>query len=179
MKRMIVAATLALVFMTTAAYAEDFSVGLTIGSSKVEVDDATSDLTFDGSDVGFKVYGKYMFNDTWGVEGGYASLGEPDDTLLDSSVDIEIDGIAAYAVGVYPTSETIDIFGKAGFVSWDAEFSGVGGSAKDDGFDLAFGFGGAYQATSTVAIRGEWEYFDIDDTESVWMLSIGFELGFK
>jgi OOP family OmpA-OmpF porin len=171
-------AALALALMTPAALAEGFSVGASVGSSKITVDD--SGIDFDGSDVGWKVFGKYMFNDNWGVEVGFVDLGNPDDTILGVDIDVEADGIDAFFIGSFPASESFDLFGKVGYLSWDAEISSPGiPSESDDGSDLAFGIGGAFHTSDQFSILGEWEWFDIEDSDSVWMLSIGIEVGFN
>ena len=173
-------AALALAFMTPAAFAEGFSVGASIGSSKISVDDSSSGIDFDSSDVGWKVFGKYMFNDNWGLEVGYVNLGNPDDTILGVNIDVEADGIDAFLIGSYPATESFDLFGKVGFLAWDAEISAPGiPPESDDGTDLAVGIGGAFHTTDTFSILGEWEWFDIEDSDSVWMLSIGIEVGFN
>ena len=84
-----------------------------------------------------------------------------------------------FAVGTIPATENFDIFGKAGVIFWDADISGVGVSDSDDGTDLALGFGGKYKVNDRFGIRGEWEWFDIDDSDTVWMLSIGGEFRFQ
>ena len=158
------------------ANAEGFSAGASIGSSKIE----SSDDIFDGSDMGFKVFGKYMFNDNWGVEVGYVDLGNPDDTILGVDIDVGADGIDAFFIGSFPASESFDLFGKVGYLAWDAEISSPGiPSESDDGSDLALGIGGAFHTSDKFSILGEWEGFDIEDSDAVWMLSIGIEVGFN
>ena len=48
----------------------------------------------------------------------------------------------------------------------------------DDGNDLALGFGARWNMTETLGFRAEADWFDIDEADSVWMASIGFELRF-
>jgi len=171
-------AALALAFITPAAFAEGFSVGASIGSSKIKVED--SEISFDGSDVGWKVFGKYMFNDNWGVEVGYVDLGKPCDTILDVEIDVEANGIDAFLIGSFPTSDSFDLFGKVGYIAWDAKISSPGvPSESDDGSDLAAGIGAAFHTSDRFSMLGEWEWFDIEDSDSVWMLSIGVEVGFN
>lgn len=178
MKRLFIAAAFVLAFMTTAANAEGFSAGASIGSSKIEVDD--SGIEFDESDFGWKVYGKYMFNENWGVEMGYVNLGNPSDNILGIDIEVEADGIDAFLIGSLPANESFDLFGKAGVIAWDAEISAPGvPSEDDDGTDLALGIGGAFHATDTVDIVGEWEWFDIEDSDAVWLLSIGVAVSFN
>ena len=179
MKKVIIAAATVMAFMTTAAYAEGFSVGASIGSSKIAVDDSSAGLDFDATDLGWKVFGKYMFNDNWGVEVGYIDLGTPGDNVLGVPIDIGADGIDAFFIGSSPLSDSFDLFGKAGAIAWDAEISAPGvPSISDDGTDLALGVGGAWRTSDTFSILGEFEWFDIADADSVWMFSLGIEIGF-
>jgi OOP family OmpA-OmpF porin len=171
-------AALALTFMTSAALAQGFSVGASVGSSKIEVGD--SSISFDGTDVGWKVFGKYMFNENWGVELGYVDFGTPDDNVSGVPIDIEANGIDAFFIGSFPASDSFDLFAKAGYVAWDAKISAPGVPAEsDDGSDLALGIGAAFHTSDTFSILGEWEWFDISDTDTVWMLSIGIQVGFN
>jgi len=171
-------AALALAFMTPAALAEGFSVGGSIGSSKIEVDD--SDISFDGSDIGWKVFGKYMFNDNWGLEVGYVDFGTPSDTFLGVDIDVDLWGYDAFLIGSFPVSESVDLFGKAGMADLEAEISSPGfGSDSADETDLAVGIGAKFHTSDTFSILAEWEWFDVEDTDAVWILSLGIEVGFN
>ena len=107
-------------------------------------------------------------------------FGKPDDSILGVDIAIEADGIDAFFIGSFPASDSFDLFAKAGYVSWDATISSPGGpSESDDGSDLALGIGAAFHTSDTFSILGEWEWFDISDTDTVWMLSIGIQVGFN
>ena len=181
MKKLIIAVATVMAFMTTAAFAEGFSIGASIGSAKIAVDDSSAGIDFDATDLGWKIFGKYMFNDNWGLELGYVDLGAPDDTILTVPVEISADGIDLYLIGSIPLSDSFDLFGKVGAIAWDAEIStptpGVP-SESDDGTDLALGVGVSLHASDTFSILGEFEWFDIADADQVWMVSLGIEIGF-
>jgi len=68
------------------------------------------------------LFGTYMFNSGFGIEGGYIDFGEPNDDLL--------------------------------------------------GQTARFNSGGA------LGLRAEFEWFDIDDADAVWMASVGIEFRF-
>ena len=55
MKRLIIAAAVAMTFISTAAFAEGFAIGASIGSSKIAVDDSSSGIDFDATDFGWKI----------------------------------------------------------------------------------------------------------------------------
>ena len=72
-----------------------------------------------------------------------------------------------------------DGYAKAGWVSWDASLSIAGidpgfglGSLSEDGTDLMYGLGARF-ALGNLHIRGEWEEFDIEDSDRVYMFSLG------
>ncbi|MDH5210327.1 MAG: hypothetical protein OEW96_01440, partial [Betaproteobacteria bacterium] len=62
-----------------------------------------------------------------------------------------------------------------GVFAWEAKARDVTGgvpfSGKDDGADLSFGFGGAYNVTTNFSVRAEWELFEAVD--SISLLSVG------
>jgi OOP family OmpA-OmpF porin len=178
MNRLLVMTTALVLAAVPVANAEQgFSAGVSLGYATVEVED--SGLSFDGSAVGWKLFGRYMFTDNWGIEGGYIDFGTPDEDILGVNVEVDANGFDLFAVGAFPTSSNFELFGKLGFVSWDADAKAEGLTDSDDGTDLALGFGGAYKASDQFSIRGEFEWFDIDDTDAVWMLSIGGEVRFQ
>lgn len=156
-----------------------FYAGVGVGQSTVEIDD--SDIDFDETDVGWKAFAGYRFMPYFGVEGGYVNLGEPDDTLtvedIDVDLEVELDGWNLYAVGFWPIGEKWDLFGKFGVIAWDADLkasaAGLSASEGDDGEDLAYGLGFGWNFSERFSLRGEWEYFDIDDADEVYLLSVG------
>ena len=178
MKKVIIAVAAGLILPVGPVIADEgFSAGASIGTGRIEVDAPGSD--FEGDDLGWKAFGAYQFGDHFGIEGGYIDFGEPDDTILGTNIEVELDGFDIFAVGTIHATENFDIFGKAGVIFWDAGISGAGVSDSDDGTDLALGFGGKYKVNDRFGIRGEWEWFDIDDSDTVWMLSIGGEFRFQ
>ena len=90
-----------LALTATSANADSgFSLGASAGYVTIADSDATVD--FDGNDVGYKVFGSYMFNNFFGLEGGYVDFGAPDTDILASNFSIEATGWNAYLVGNLP-----------------------------------------------------------------------------
>ena len=187
MNRVSVFLSLVFFLSTTHLYAQpEMAVGVSLGSANIEIDD--SGVNFDANDFGWKIFGVYMFNENWGIEGGYIDLGKPDDAINIAgvgSVNVEVDanGFELFGVGSFPVSTNVDLFGKAGVIFWDADLSanvaGTGIDDSDDGTDFALGVGGRWNASDQFSLRGEWEWFNIDDADSVWMLSVGVEFRFQ
>ena len=73
----------------------------------------------------------------------------------------------------------MNVFAKAGVVAWEAD-SIIDGFLvnADDGTDLALGFGARWNSSESFGIRAEVDWFDIDEADSLWMASVGFELRF-
>lgn len=167
---------------------------------------------FNGTDMGFRVFGGLRFGRFFGIEGGYVDLGEPDDetnlsipgdasrptTDVSLVITDETDGWELYAVGFLPINDRWEAFAKLGILNWDSDFKVVNSfadtfppsppnstpfiptvtpesfTASDDGTDLAGGFGVNYKASEHMTLRGEATWYDIDNTEQVWM--IGFNV---
>jgi OOP family OmpA-OmpF porin len=175
--------------------------GLGIGGSKIEADFALSDgedtfaIDFDEYDVSFKAFAGYRLLDWLAVEGGWYYLGEPDgsaaavDPSTRITTEIELDGWVADAVAFWRFQEQWELFGKVGVISWnsdvtvqskvDANNSPSGNppvadtvfSDDENGEDIKYGAGVNYLHDDNLALRGEFEYFDIDGTDAVWLLS--------
>ena len=165
------------------ASAQAFAGG-SIGQSDID-DEVAAGLitagTVDGKDTAWKIFGGYMFNRHFGVEGAYVNLGAASysGNFFGSPVTggkVEVTGFNVAALGSYPINEQFSVFGKIGLFLWDAEASdttgGVPFSAKEDGTDLSFGVGLGYNFTRNLGVRLEWEMFEAADADAT-LLSIG------
>lgn len=177
MKRITVALLGLAVLFTSAAYADGLSLGASVGY--VNIEDNEPGFDFEANDTGYKLFASYEFSNRIGLEAGYIDFGEPDDQFQGLSGEIDASGWNLYAVGNLPMSDGVDLFAKAGIVSWNAD-SIIDGILvdTDDGNDLALGFGASWAMTENFGLRAEADWFDIDEADSVWMASVGFELRF-
>jgi hypothetical protein len=159
-------------------------IGGSVGSVTIQADVPDEDLgevfVFDENDFAWKAFGGYNFDLAvldLAIEGGYVDLGTPSADLLGSSVELDVAGWDVFGLAGIELGP-IGVFAKAGMVSWDADAKvdsiEVG---DDDGTDPAYGIGARFTLGS-LEIRGEYEYFDIDSTEDVYMLSAGLVFGF-
>jgi OOP family OmpA-OmpF porin len=179
MKKIIAGSVLFAALAASPAFADmGFSAGASLGYSNITIGDQGVNADF--NDVGYKIFGNYMFNDNWGVEGSWLDFGNLSATIGGINAEISANGFDLFAVGSFPVSDTIDLFGKAGFLNWDAstKIDGID-QGSDNGNDLALGLGGRFSTSSNFGIRAEYEWFDIKDTNSAWLLSVGFEYSFK
>jgi hypothetical protein len=96
---------------------------------------------FNGSDLGYRVFGGVMFGRFVGLEIGYVNLGEIEDQIelnippnsenctgcrpetdVFLSLFDEIDGIDAFVIGALPIGERFDVFAKLGVIDWESNF---------------------------------------------------------
>jgi len=165
-------ATLAVSLTTLPAFAADngFYLGGSIGQGAVQVKEAG--VEFDGDDTGFKVIAGFRPLDFFAVEVNYVDLGTAEDDVLGVNIQADTTGIDAFAVLLLPIT-AVDLFAKAGLISWDQDVSATGfGSGEDSGEDFAYGVG-AQARFGSLAARLEYERFEIQDTDTVDMISLG------
>lgn len=160
-----------------------FYVGGSIGQSTLKVPSDITDVPdFDEDDTGYKIFAGYNFNlalFNFGVEGGYTDFGKPSAALdTDTILNIDADGWSVWGMGGLNFGP-LDVFAKVGTISWDASVSIDGidpdfdfGSNSDSGTDVGYGLG-ARLSLGRLSIRGEWEAFDIEDTDDVFLFSLG------
>ena len=171
-------ALIALLALPAAAADNGFYLGASVGQMGIKIEDVDlEDIDFSGDDTAFKVFAGFRFITFLGVEGSYVDLGAPSEFLegLDATIETDITGYDGFVVGYLPLG-IADIFAKAGVIAWDASISGQIGDQtereSDDGTDPAYGIGVQFRIKS-FAIRAEFEYFDIEGAEYVYMYSIG------
>jgi OOP family OmpA-OmpF porin len=186
MNKFVLAAATAAVLAASPAFAADdsgFYVGAGLGNFAVNSDRIYNGKDFDGSDIGFKVFGGYKFMPYLAAELEYIDGGEPDDTFRNDIFPDDrlkgtagVTGFVGSGVGILPIGESFDVFGKLGFIYWDLDGSvkvrnadGTLGkeSAGNDGTDFAWAVGGSWHFMENFAVRLEYQGFEIEDTDSV------------
>jgi OmpA-OmpF porin, OOP family len=143
-------------------------IGASIGQS--DLGDACGGLaSCDDKDTAWKVFGGYQINRTFGVELGYANLGEITVPGAGAEVTaIELLGIAAIPVG------PVSLYGKLGFARGKVKGTGALGGVSDTSTDLTYGIGVQYDFTKQLGIRGEWQRYDFDDAVDVMSIGVVF-----
>jgi opacity protein-like surface antigen len=173
----VLTALVALLVQPATAADNGFYLGASVGQMGIKINEDTDEIDFSGDDTAFKVFAGFRFITFLGVEGSYVDLGAPSEFLegLDATIETDITGYDGFVVGYLPLG-IADIFAKAGVIAWDASISGQIGDEtqreSDDGTDPAYGIGVQFRIKS-FAIRAEFEYFDIEGAEYVYMYSIG------
>lgn len=126
-----------------------------------------NESTLDDNDDLLKAYVGGQFTDWFGIEGSWVDF----DRLDRAGDRFEADGKGLAAVLSLPFSDTSAIYVKAGEFWWESD-SVLGGVAGDkDGSDAFFGAGLKLGFTRNLAMRLEWERYDVShvdlDTASI------------
>lgn len=182
--------------------------GLNIGQSRAKIDNAnitgnllgggfaTSSISNDDRDSGYKLFAGYKFNRNFALEGGYFDLGRfgfaattvPAGALNGS---IRLNGLNLDAVGILPITEKFSAFGRVGVIYAEARdsFSGTGAvsvlnpNPSKREANLKFGAGLQYDFTQSIGMRLEAERYRINDAVSgkgdIDLLSVGLVYRFS
>jgi len=186
MKKTLVAAVATTLLAASPAFAADdtgFYVGAGVGNFAANSDLIYNGKDWDGSDFGYKVFGGYQFMKWLAAEAEYVDGGEPDDNFNSPAfpddrlkASVGITGFVGSAVGIWPIGESFNLFGKLGFIYWDADGSAkirdaagtiVKTSVGEDGTDFAWGVGGTWNFTETFGVRAEYQGFELSNFDSV------------
>lgn len=165
------AALLAPALVAGTAYAAEpgFYIGASGGETTLKIDDTNIDET----DTAWKGYVGYNFVPWLGVEGGYVDFGGASNTFLGSDVDLDVTGWQGFLVGMLPMGP-VDLFVKAGGASIKAELEGGLLDNTADGTDEYFAYGaGLALNMDRWAIRAEYEAYDVDEIDDLYVLSAG------
>ncbi len=165
-------AALILMFASLSSVAADngFYLGAAVGQGNVDsenIDFGAFLDQVDGDDTAFKVIAGFRPLDLFAVEVNYVDLG----TAEDGNVRADTTGFDAFALLFLPIP-VVDIFFKAGVITWDQDFSTAVSSVSTDGTDFAYG-AGVGLGFGSLAARLEYERFEIEHTDTVDMISLG------
>lgn len=132
----------------------------------------------DDSDIGYKVYGGYQMNEYLAIEGGYVQFNNftaqgTGNTVATGGLYQTLDSNAwqLAVVGKLPLTESFSVFGKLGMNHWKATTKTIVRDVSttdftrtqtlDRGYDAYYGVGASYDLTDNVAVRGEYERYDV------------------
>jgi OOP family OmpA-OmpF porin len=175
--RFIALAVLSLGLAALPAGAADNGIylGGSVGQGGVQFDQAIEgfDFDYDANSTAYKLIIGWRFLDWLAVEGDYVDLGSGDDTVDGSRFETDVSGVMASVVGFLPVGP-VDLFARVGGIAWDAEVTGPTPefSGSDDGMDLTYGIGAQFRVWS-LSLRAEYERFEIEDADTVDLISVG------
>ena len=90
---------------------------------------------------------------------------------------LEITRADIFVLGVIPIGR-FELYGKVGYGYWDSDFTSGGMTQSTDDSDAAYGVGVAVKFAKLIAIRAEYELFEIEGIDDLTMASIGIDLRF-
>ena len=148
-----------LLFAAGAANADGFSAGVSATRAPVNLEE--SGTVVDGDSSGWRVHGKYMFNKTFGIEGGLSKFGSPNDKSLPADMHVDTQAIDVYVVAAYPVGNDSVVYAKVGYIAWNSETEVADtNESHSRSTDLALSLGGEYDITERFGVRAELEWFD-------------------
>ena len=156
-------------------------LGGSIGQATVTAKgDTPADPEFNEDDAGYKIFLGYNFGIIplidLAVEGSYVDFGKPSGTVNGNNVEIDLVGWDAFGLAAL-TFGPFSVFGKVGLLSWDSDSSFNGKTDSDSGSDSAYGLGAKF-ILGSIALRAEYEYFDVNELEDLYMVSAGLSYTF-
>lgn len=167
-----------LIVMPLFAGPQGIYYGGSLGQSfiKTQISDIEqTDFKLDGNDFAFKLYAGVRMAPTFGIEGGYRSLGSvkskaSDVTFLSKTTGYDLSAVGNIYLGI------VDLFAKAGAFWWDQQIEGWSGKDANDGTNFTWGFGATVRL-GQMGVKAEWEQFELPDFEKLSMLSVGLVFG--
>ena len=151
-----------------------FYLGASVGAAGVKYDDfESSNFDYDAGSIGYKIIAGWRFLDWLAVEADYIDLGNGDDKVNGVKIETDVSGATLSAVGFLPVGP-VDVFARVGAIDWSTDISApsFNASQNDDGIDFTYGVGAQFRLGS-LALRAEYEQFDVTDADSVDLVSVG------
>jgi len=132
------------------------------GIGNTTIDDSESGFHYKATSNSYKLGAGFSITDNIAIEGYYTDIAEADDTVNGMKIKESANGLAGAIVSSVNLSEPFSLFAKLGIISWHATAKSMSGSIKDDGSDLTYGIGGAYNFNSEMGLRLEFEKADFN-----------------
>jgi OOP family OmpA-OmpF porin len=153
------------------AHAEGLYVGGSMGSQSYP--NTLNGNATSGSAISGKVYGGYTLNKNFAVEAGLTELG----AVNNAAGQIDSYGTFVDAVGILPLSPQWNLLGRVGVAHMAVNTP----TGNDGGNGFKAGLGAEYALTKTVALRGEWERYQLTgfgDKPNADQFTLGVKVGF-
>jgi hypothetical protein len=168
--------------MASAAYAADNGVYFGGGVVSTTIDTASTTFAnpptsanLSDSSNGYKLITGVRPLDWLAVEVNYIDLGQVDTSTSSAKAEYGLKGIDAFGM-LMLNVPFVDLFAKVGVIQWQAEGGIIAATqtplSSDSGFDMAYG-AGVQARLGSIAIRLEYEEFDIEDTDKVSAVTLG------
>ena len=106
-----------------------------------------------GSAVSGKIFGGYQLNPNFAVEAGITELG----SVNSNPGNVDSYGTFVDAVGIMPLNPQWSLLGRVGVAHMQVNTP----TGDDGGNGMKVGLGAEYALSKTVALRGEWERYEL------------------
>jgi len=176
LRRLGVAAVIALLSSSTARAGSGPYIGFHGGSSGVDVTLGKDLVRLESTDFAWKAFGGVGLGRFIAIETGYVKFGTAGDQVAGIDIEQKLwgwDTAGLLKINIGP----LDIYGRVGGIYWKAEASVGSLGVSSDGFDVNYG-GGLGVVLGKLEIRGEYVWYDVSDAGKPWMASLGLTLGF-
>lgn len=112
----------------------------------------------------FRISGGYRFSSAFALEGGYTAIGDSTQSSGSSSATLKNSAVQLAAVGFYPVSDAVELFGKAGVSINSINASGTGSLSglnvsHSTSFRSMIGVGVQYNINPRFGVRAQYEQF--------------------
>jgi OOP family OmpA-OmpF porin len=161
--------------MARAADDKGLYIGAAAGYGSQEFSINTQD--FKDNTTAYKGFVGYRFMRFIGFEAAYVDFGKASDDISGQNVDVKTHGETAEITATLPLGKYFEIYGKGGYLWWNTDVNGSSNSNSTSGDDPVYGAGAAI-LFKRLGVRLEYEKFDIKDTKSVYLTTIGVEWRF-
>ena len=139
---------------------QGFYLGGTLGLANYD--------TMDDRDIAFDLFAGFNINEALSVELGWVNFGEVE--KIESAFEASAFHVAV--LGSLSLQSDLNLYGKLGMTSWDADISEGVTSVNDSGADVFFGAGIDYQVGVNSSVRFSADWYSLGD-EDVAVYSIG------
>jgi len=157
---------LATLFTVGLVYADEtLYVSAAVGSTDIE---QSNGFPIDDNATAFRMAAGYGFGNDIALEASYVNLGDftGNTGFDDIGINGEVDGAALSAVFTLPIAEQWSFTARAGYMAWESQLSTPSFREKRDGQDPFYGLGLEANFTEHFSIGGEWQRYELDDTEA-------------
>ena len=136
--------------------------GFAIGFASADSECDYYGYNCDGDDTSFKVYFGKRLHENLALEVSFQDLGKLRDRGLVEDTIAESSGINFSVLGIIPTGDFGYVYGKMGYMAWDADYARVGSgttttTSSEDGTDVTYGAGFAWIFSQRYEFRIEYE----------------------
>ena len=170
--------TLALLSPAAAMAQASGYLGASLGASfhNTSIEDVSgNNFDLDGEEFAWKIFGGIRAAQFLGIEGDYRDFGKLQNTVANTDLESKRTGWDLFVTGNIPLGP-LEGFAKAGVVWWRTDAAVNQNPFETKGSDFAWGLGAAINFGG-MAIRAEFERFELGDDDNIMMLTAGILFG--